>query len=170
MVFERAALTGTSVLSLENVSASPLIMIHMEWAWHDSADCVLKWRTGLPCMLVCLRRCCHPVVGRQNFQLFNHNNLMTSFWGWRESGSYLCRCRWHTAEACSCRCCWSSDCGGWGWKILGSWRPRCLQQGPWRGLVAWRSGKKRGQLMPGQIKSSNPNQCTNSHVSWVYFI
>lgn len=45
MVFERAALTGTSVLSLENVSAPPLIMIHMEWAWHDSAaGC---WNEGL---------------------------------------------------------------------------------------------------------------------------
>lgn len=92
------------------------------------------------------------------------------FAGRGESGAYLCRCRWHTAEACSCRCCWSSDCGGWGWKLLGSWRPRCLQQGPWRGLVTWRSGKKKRAINAQANKTLNPNQRSNPQVSQIYFI
>lgn len=50
---------------------------------------------------------------------------------------YLCHCHWRTEEACSCRCCWSSGCDGWGWTSLGFWRPRCLQQVLWKGLVTW---------------------------------
>lgn len=70
IVFERAALIGTSVLSLENVSASLLTAVHDDlgwtwWTWHHSARWVSKWRLGLPCVL---RRCCHPVVGRQSFR------------------------------------------------------------------------------------------------------
>lgn len=126
-----------------------------------------KWGTGLLCSPVCLSQWCHQVVGMQNvrgeplptinfYQLHLSNKITTTasesvtlclvVFRTIISFPYLCRCRWHTEEACSCRCCWSSGCDGWGWTSPGSWRPRCLQQVLWRGLVTWRGGSKRQRL------------------------
>lgn len=59
IVLERAAIIGTSALSLENVPASLLIVIH-----YDSHEINLIWYQHTGCC--CLGRCCHPVVGRQS--------------------------------------------------------------------------------------------------------
>lgn len=138
---------------------------------HYKSLIIKKWRwfsrpvhtSGLLCSLVFLSHWCHQVVGMQNIRwvslptinfhqihLFNTITALTSesvtVWivvlRTKTSLPYLCHCHWHTEEACSCRCCWSSGCDGWGWTSPGFWRPRCLQQVLWRGLVTWRGQSK----------------------------